>query len=384
MVKKFWCSAAVVRTRRFAAIVMLITINFSVYAKTVTTVKITALAGAAKLNDDIGISAFVQSSLIVKSSGNKNVRGYFELSSLVTDTVSFDIPRAYIKVRLPWFRVTAGKNRVSWGEGFLFNAGDVIFEGAGLMQNLSYDELRTETAWLADIYIPLGLFSYAETVALPFPAASGASGTPIVSWDLGRYGGRIVAGFAGIKLEAGGIYSKAETKPYISLEGHLFADLYADCSIDLPESVWNSADSGGGLDNLTAAAKDSLTVTAGFFRQYNVEPYGLLTVRSEAKILPYGEWEGEKNSLSGFDPGYGIFIYPEVIYSPDSTLSFSIRSLVSPVDLSGMIFLSSRWNIYQGLNILTQGAVQFGEASDIWGWDRNGSLSCALGFEYRY
>jgi len=109
-------------------VMLILFLSSSVYAKIVTTVKITALAGVTKLGDDVGISGIVQSSLIVKSLGNKNVRGYLELSSLVTDTVSLDIPRAYIKVRFPRFRITDGKNRVSWGEGFLFNAGDVIFK----------------------------------------------------------------------------------------------------------------------------------------------------------------------------------------------------------------------------------------------------------------
>ena len=72
------------------------------------------------------------------------------------------------------------------------------------------------------------------------------------------------------------------------------------------------------------------------------------------------------------------------VYAPDSTLSLNIRSLVSPIDLSGIFFSGVSWNIYQGLYILVQGAVQFGEENDIWGWGRNGSLSCALGFEYRY
>ncbi len=170
----------VLRSKRlsvlFPLLILMIYLIPSAYAKTITSVKITAMAGVTKLDDDIGISGIVQSSLIVKSSASKNVRGYLELAAYVTDTVIFDIPRLYIKVRFPGFRITAGKNRVSWGEGFLFNAGDIIFEGSGLLRSLSYDVLRTETDWLADIYIPLGLFSFAEGIMLPFPVDSAEIG----------------------------------------------------------------------------------------------------------------------------------------------------------------------------------------------------------------
>ena len=372
--------------RGFILPVMLLAVfNSPLYAKAVTLVKITAFAGATNFNDIMNISGIVMSSLSVKSSGNKNVRGYLELSSQIADTVSFDIPRAYIKVRFPKFRVTLGKNRVSWGEGFLFNSGDVIFEGADLIQNLSYNDLRAETAWLADFYIPLGLFSFAEAIALPFPA-NAASGTAasLVPWDSGRYGGRLAAELAGIKLEVGGIYGKVKIKPYISMQGHLFADLYADCGIILPENVWDGPEAADIFNSIKRAVKDTLTVTGGFFRQFNANPYGAVTVRTEVKLLPYGEWKQAESAVSGVDPGYGLYIYPELIYAPDSTLSLSIRSLVSPIDLSGIFFSGLSWNIYQGLNILIQGAVQFGEESDIWGWGRNGSLSCALGLEYRY
>ncbi|NOY09034.1 MAG: hypothetical protein GXP33_09350 [Spirochaetes bacterium] len=371
----------VLRSKRFSVLftflILMIYFIPSVHAKTITTVKITAMAGVTKIDDDIGISGIVQSSLIVKSSGNKNVRGYLELAAYVTDTVKFDIPRLYIKARFPGFRITAGKNRVSWGEGFLFNAGDIIFEGAGLLRSLSYDVLRTETDWLADIYIPLGLFSFAEGIVLPFPAGSAApsSSFTVVHWNNARYGGRIVTQLAGIKLEAGGLYTKNTVTPYISFQGHLFADIYSDCSVILPE---------GAVTAIVDAVKDSLTITAGFMRQISVQAGGIVTVRMETRVMPYGLWTQTETASAGSDPGYGIFLYPELSYAPDTALNFSVRSLISLIDLSGIVFAGTGWNVYQGLDIMVQAGLQFGESGGIWGWNRNGGISCSAGFRYRY
>lgn len=41
--------------------------------------------------------------------------------------VAIEVPRAYVKLRFPWMRVTLGKTRLSWGQGLPFNAGDLIF-----------------------------------------------------------------------------------------------------------------------------------------------------------------------------------------------------------------------------------------------------------------
>ena len=127
-----------------------------------TTALLTALSGVIDTGSDVGVVSYLYGSVSFKSKGNRNVRANLQIDADISDRVSLDVSRAFVKVRFPLFRVTLGKTRVSWGEGFFFNAGDVIFEGVELQSDISGNSsggksegLRRETAWLADVYIPL-------------------------------------------------------------------------------------------------------------------------------------------------------------------------------------------------------------------------------------
>jgi hypothetical protein len=125
-------------------------------AEVASSVTISGYTSVLRSGDSAVVTAFLKSCLDLKSVGNKNVKGYFQLESLITENYIFlDIPRAYIKVRFPSFRVTLGKTRVSWGDGFVFNAGDVVFGSMGVISgDLSAETLRDETAWLGRCTCP--------------------------------------------------------------------------------------------------------------------------------------------------------------------------------------------------------------------------------------
>ena len=92
---------------------------------------------------------------------NPIVRSELQLEETAGDGAVVTVPRASIKVRLPWFRFMIGKSRVSFGRGFFFDAGDVIFGGAGLLvSDFSASVLRDDTTWLLEAYVPLGQLSY--------------------------------------------------------------------------------------------------------------------------------------------------------------------------------------------------------------------------------
>ena len=132
-------------------------------AEVVSSVTISGYTSVLRSGNSAEMLAVLKSSLNLDSVGNKNVKGYFQLDSWIADSFGIDVPRAYLKVRFPWFRLTLGKTRVSWGDGFVFNAGDVVFGSTGSISgDLSADSLRNETGWLGAVYLPLGAFSFLE------------------------------------------------------------------------------------------------------------------------------------------------------------------------------------------------------------------------------
>ena len=109
-----------------AAVTLLTLIPGHLEAEVASSVTISGYTSVLRSGNSAELLAVLKSSLNLDSVGNKNVKGYFQLDSLIADSFGIDVPRAYLKVRFPWFRLTLGKTRVSWGDGFVFNAGDVV------------------------------------------------------------------------------------------------------------------------------------------------------------------------------------------------------------------------------------------------------------------
>ncbi len=147
--------------------------------------------------------------------------------------------RAWMKARMPSpaegtsSRLTVGLAPLSWGKGFLFNAGDPIFGEMPAMNALSGSEYRTAADWLAAIYLPLGPFSFAEAVYLP-PVIGPSTGSVEANAAISprdRAGGRVQIE-AGLPLlqsvEAGWLHAvSAEERGYAAADGSLWADWYA-------------------------------------------------------------------------------------------------------------------------------------------------------------
>ena len=180
------------------------------------------------MNADLSVS------LASKREGN--VRGEVVLQGNSLDTApSFDsiVHKAYFKARFPSFRLTAGKTRLSWGDGMLFNAGDVLYGSNSTSVFLTKAELRSTTNWLASVNYPLGFFSFAEAVVMP-------SETDNPNGML--FGARYYTTVKDIKVEMGYATKTPETtgvrlhKPYISLQGNLGFDWYLSSSVAIPEA----------------------------------------------------------------------------------------------------------------------------------------------------
>lgn len=390
------------KTLLFVLIIFLLLTN-SVTADVATSVRLTALGAFSRYNEDeLAVNGLAKGKLSFKSTGNSNVKAQIDVDAIVTSSympVDLDISRAYVKVRFQPFRIMVGRNRLSWGEGFMFNAGDVIF-GSRSPQVADFTEsvLRDETDWLFSPYIPLGQFSYLEGVFLPFPQEqeygimeilAGEEPEQVIINEC-RGGGRLVTKLLDVKLEAGYLF-KADQEihhPYASLQGSLYFDWNVSASLAIPHGEPEEED-----------LKDGFYLSMGLFRIFDFEGGDTVTFRIESMLKPYGEWEEveEEEEEPEFPPGpppqqeedmpppeYGLYLYPELVWAAEDTLSFQLRSIISPVDISGLIMLGMNWNIYQGFSILSYFSIMFGEEDDLFGWERDRDISYMLGFEFIY
>jgi hypothetical protein len=348
-------------------------------AETESSVRILALATLTHDGSEPLVLGGGEAGLTVKSTGSREVRGLLEIKALLGEDTYLEIPRAYIKARFPGFRTTVGRTRVSWGRGFFFNAGDVIFEGLDLaVSDFSAAELRERTDWLAELYLPLGSFSFFEAVLLPY---SGTSPVLVLEPDSlaapGKIagGGRLAVKLGGVSGEAGYLYhgSSDTHRPYVSLQGHLLADLYAAASWHIPVEGARSED-----------LNDYAALSAGIFRLVNLRAAGSLSVRLEAGIRPGAHWQALDSAPAEDETGYGLYLFPELAWSPRDNLSFQLRSLISPLDASALILGGVSWNVYQGLTVLANLACQAGEDSDTYDWRRAFGAAFSAGLEYIY
>ena len=146
-----------------------------VRAETVVSTELTLLANAERTESGgAGFYNVSNGKFSLSSRGLSEVKGQLTVDVKVTDTVLIDVQKAWLKAQLAAFRLTMGKTRLSWGEGYMYNAGDVIFGGKGA--DLSAEELRDNNAWLASLYLPVGDFSFVEAVALP-------PDLPVLAWQ---------------------------------------------------------------------------------------------------------------------------------------------------------------------------------------------------------
>ena len=166
--------------------------------------------------------------LKLDSSKNDTLKGSFQATIDSNKKTSLD--RAYFKARFPWFvedtslRVTAGLAPLSWGKGFLFNAGDPVFGIIPKIDGLSAGEYRTATDWMGVLYLPVGTFSFAELVCLP-----------PVNTSRTRGGGRFVLApdFGFLRsVECGYLFEEGPIhKGYVAMDGSLYFDWYAAASV---------------------------------------------------------------------------------------------------------------------------------------------------------
>jgi hypothetical protein len=232
----------------------------------------------------------------------------------------FQVPDAWIKARFPSFRITVGKTRLSWGDGFFFNAGDLLFGSTGTEGiDLTADELRTQTAFLTAAQVPFGPFTFAELVIMPAD-------------DLKLYktraGGRYYTTLGDMKAEFGYLHSNQNGhQGYTSFQGNIGPDWYASLSSAVKDDA--------------AEIRDNLNISFGLFHVEQINRISSLNLRLEGLVRPFTSWE------QGL-----LHLYPELSYSPSQEISFSLRAVVAPQTPSAEITAGMQWNLLQGFTLL--------------------------------
>ncbi|MDC7233984.1 MAG: hypothetical protein PQJ58_12195 [Spirochaetales bacterium] len=315
-------------------------------------------------------------SLSFRSVKNSNVQGHTEIEFFPVDlygagasTVpALNVKRAYVRTRFPGFRMTLGKSRLVWGQGTVFNAGDVVFGSLNPVLDLTQTELRSDTAWLTSVNVPLGPFSFVEGVVLPPAFEISETGLSTPGLDKTSLGGRFYFLAGGLKFEGGYLY-KGQTKvdgdvighrPYISLQGNIGPDWYLSSSLAVPTEQQKKDNPG------TPDWKETWMLSLGFFHMQEINRNNTLNLRLETLCFPFQNWENRAVR----DTVYGLYLYPEISWTTGDGTFYSVQSVISPMDASAMITGGAGWNIYQGLFLVGYATFMAGDDTSTFAWNR--------------
>ncbi|MFW5695424.1 MAG: hypothetical protein ACOCYB_09655 [Alkalispirochaeta sp.] len=302
--------------------------------------------------EDVAAGATATAQLDLRNAGSRDVRSWFQLRSTLarnadgTAATIVDVPRAEVRWRMSagedyTMRYTAGRTRLTWGEGVLYNAGDVL-NGAGPGQvDLTADTLRDETLWVLAGYFPVGRFSFVEPVILvPMSVLSGhqvsddantpgaappalTAASPRPASEIGA-GGRMQGQVAGVKSEIGYLYhgTTEEHRPYVALQGNLFLDWYGSAS-------WSSESQDG-------------VVSGGVLYNGVSNRLGSWSARTEAL------WDTADTAVEFF---------PEITWSPSRLFSLFLRGLTSTDAKTYTAAAGVSWTPATGLTLSLYGVT---------------------------
>jgi len=289
------------------------------------------------------------------------------------------LKRFWIKANFPSWRLTAGKTKLAWGNGYVFNSGDILFGSLTPYLDFTRSSIRDDTAWLTAFNIPTGPFSYIEVVVLPPSIAlSGSGELEVQTIDRTSGGLRFFTRAGGWQFEAGYLYkgdSKVGTdllgsRPYFSVHGHAGVDVYAGGSL------------AAGMDEDAALNRDSweeirktVNFSLGAFHQIQTGYDSTLTMRIEALIMPWQNWSPRdyQDVIDGDAGYYGIMLYPEISWMLRSSWFTRFQSVISPVDASAQITTTFGWYVFQGFTLLGIVVVNAGDEQSLFAYDRSGA-----------
>ncbi len=383
----------VARTLLLATVVAVVT--GSGYADSRQIITIDTLHSVTRLDDEEWSAAgLARAEVDLQSTGNRRARGRLRANAQASadGSTTAEVDRAFVKVRFPfledrWFHLTVGRARLSWGDGAYYNAADTLYGVTGGNVDFTEDTLRDEASWIAAAFFPLGDYAFVEPLLL-VPGPNVLSETPTPPEPEDSAGGLRIQGKLGdIKAEVGYLYDGGVAggnnpgatdafgdlhRPAASVQGNLGVDWYVSGSTALPGA-------------LSKAPEDhwwrELATSVGFLHIHSFPSGAGLSLRLETLVRPGGEWEAAPNGLETGER-YGVSLFPEVVWTPNATVSVYLRSLISPLDASGQITPGFRWNAVEGATIYSFVNLAAGEVSDSYGLGKPGGVAFLAGLQY--
>jgi hypothetical protein len=243
------------------------------------------------------------------TAGTRDVKSEVRLGLANLPAPAVSLSRAWAKFRVPGLRVTTGLGRLGWGPGLVLVPGDLLFDSVGTEPDFSGDELRSNGAWLGDLWLSLGDESFAEATVLARAAGLRVSAAP-----------------GGVSLEAAAAWDQAArvAKAALSAQVHWGLDWYAtvrqDAALNQP------------------LALDRTSAGAGAFGLWDAGSGWTVTSRHEA-------W--------GIDPGPSARVqtYHDLTVASDEGWSVTGRALTSAFPWTAMPLAEVRWSPLQNLSL---------------------------------
>ncbi len=360
--------------RGLTAALFLFCISTAVFSEVEPTVELQVYNTLSMLDEEnLSYTGMGIGTLTLEAQTAKNVKAELSLEGILSATPMLSIPRGYIKTRFPWFRMTFGKAPISWGTGFAFNAGDVLFRQFIPEEPLASETLRDPAAMQTTIFIPFGPFSFGELAVFP-PEIDFQSLVsdpkyeyPLISET--QIGSRLYFQAGPMTIEPGYLYDAGiDTHfPYLSLQGHLLADWHLSGSLGI-----ETGDPSG------EKIYQAFYLSCGGSYILSFQNGGSLTFRLESLLYPAGAWKETED----VHPGYGLLFYPEMNWSISDTVSLFVRFLISPIDTSALTTLGGNWNIFTGFDLLGFINIEGGDDSDTYAYGNPGWFSVTLGTRY--
>ena len=327
-----------------------------------------------------------------RNEGSKQVRGelvldFSQTGASALDTPEISLKKLYIRPGIGDLLFTFGKTRSTWGAGLAFNAGDLIFGSDSVDFTSGAEEPRNETAWLVNMEIPIGAFSFLELITLPgnTPDDRSAETDPADSLptiDTASAGGRLSIEAGPLNLQTGYLYRGDEIAGLGSTGHRAFLSLEGIAPFNWHISASTTGDPADfSIENLG----DNWMITGGAFNNHTIAYIMKLSWRMEFLLKPSASFAPKNSSGEDVPAGlYGLFLYPTLSLSPRENITYSLSALLSPIDLSANTAFSLDWNIYESLVLTGRFSVQAGECGDVFDLYNPGALSWSIGARYLY
>lgn len=312
----------------------------------------------------------------IRNQGSRLVRGelvldFSQVGGTTNQITAPELKRLYIRAGFGDALVSLGKTRSTWGAGFAFNAGDILFGSSSVDFNARSSEPRSETAWLTNLELPLGDFSFLEIIALPGNVAD----SQIPGLNDASAGLRLAAEAGPINVQAGYLY-RGDRIAGLGEPGH-----HAFMSLEgiVPVNWHLSMSARSGLAEFsTRDIEDNWVITGGAFYDYTIGYDMNLSWRLEALVKPYASFRDDASN------DYGLYLYPSIGFTPGGTVTWSFSSVISPVDVSTNITVGASWNIYEELILQAYASLQAGDRGDVFNLSNTGGMQLSVGARYSY